>query len=129
MYRRLEARGELRGGRFVEGFSGEQFALPEALASLRVLNRQNTDKKYTVLSAVDPLNLMGVLTPGEKLTRSSHNRVVFQDGSPVAYLEKGELQLLIKAEPSQALAFRSLLNRQSTYPRAQRHTLKLASPS
>src|SRR5213076_931073 len=65
VYRRLEARGEIRGGRFVHGLSGEQFALPEAVQRLRELRRTSPDGKVVVLSAADPLNLIGILTTAE----------------------------------------------------------------
>ena len=64
VYRRLEARGEIRGGRFVAGFSGEQFALPEAVATLREARRKPASDALVSLSGADPLNLVGILTPG-----------------------------------------------------------------
>src|SRR5262249_19200691 len=67
VYRRLESRGEIRGGRFVAGFTGEQFALAEAIGTLREVRRQSTEKEWTVVSGADPLNLAGILTPGPKL--------------------------------------------------------------
>ena len=62
--RRLEARGEIRGGRFVAGFSGEQYAAPEAIALLREARRKPQEAHYLSLSGADPLNLVGILTPG-----------------------------------------------------------------
>jgi ATP-dependent Lhr-like helicase len=67
VYRRLEARGEIRGGRFVAGFSGEQFALPEAVGKLRDVRRQAATGALVSLSGADPLNFAGILTPGPKL--------------------------------------------------------------
>ena len=67
VYRRLESRGEVRGGRFVAGFSGEQFALPEAIGMLRATRRQPTADQWVSVSGADPLNLVGILTPGPKL--------------------------------------------------------------
>ena len=64
IYRRLEARGEIRGGRFVDGFVGEQFALPEALERLRAMRRDSSHQEAVIVSAADPLNLIGVITPG-----------------------------------------------------------------
>jgi ATP-dependent Lhr-like helicase len=66
-WRRLEARGELRGGRFVQGFSGEQYALPEAVASLREFRNRERSGDLVTLSAADPLNLAGIVTPGRRV--------------------------------------------------------------
>ncbi|ESS73125.1 putative ATP-dependent helicase Lhr [Methyloglobulus morosus KoM1] len=85
IYRRLEARGELRGGRFVEGFSGEQFALPEAVNALNAIRKQEKTAELTVLSTADPLNLSGLITPGERIASLSGNRLVYRDGVPVAH--------------------------------------------
>ena len=84
--RRLEARGDLRGGRFVAGFSGEQFALPEAVETLRRVRRAPADGAVVTLSAADPLNLTGILTPGERVPATSSARIAFRDGIPVATL-------------------------------------------
>ena len=80
--RRLEARGELRGGRFVEGVSGEQFALPEAAALLQ--KQQGRELPSVVISATDPLNLIGILQPGERVPALRGNRILFKNGLPVA---------------------------------------------
>ncbi|MFN8547706.1 MAG: DEAD/DEAH box helicase [Candidatus Eisenbacteria bacterium] len=80
--RRREARGEVRGGRFVLGFHGEQYALPEAIAALRAVRRQERKGESIELSAVDPLNLAGNLTPGAKIAAVSRRRVRFVDGLP-----------------------------------------------
>ena len=69
VYRRLESRGEVRGGRFVAGFSGEQFALPEAIGMLRATRRQEATDHWVSVSGADPLNLVGILTPGAEATR------------------------------------------------------------
>ena len=89
--RRLEARGEIRGGRFVVGFVGEQFALPEAVQMLRNVKNTMPDGKPVVISACDPLNVVGILTPGEKVPAVLGNKVVFQDGIPVCSLEAGQI--------------------------------------
>jgi ATP-dependent helicase Lhr and Lhr-like helicase len=94
VYRRLEARGEIRGGRFVAGFSGEQYALPEAIGLLREMRRRAPSEQWISLSAADPLNLIGILTPGPRLTALTDNRVVYQDGVPVATLSGGKVQFL-----------------------------------
>jgi ATP-dependent helicase Lhr and Lhr-like helicase len=94
VYRRLEARGEIRGGRFVAGFSGEQFALPEAVGLLREIRRKPASGEWLSLSGADPLNLVGILTPGPKLAALTSNRVLFRDGMPVALFAGGEVQFL-----------------------------------
>ena len=87
--RRLEARGEIRGGRFVSSFMGEQFALPEAVDTLRKVKGAAATGQLAAVSACDPLNLAGILTPGEKVPGIPGNMVVFRDGVPVGSLEKG----------------------------------------
>jgi ATP-dependent helicase Lhr and Lhr-like helicase len=98
VYRRLEARGEIRGGRFVAGFSGEQFALPDAVGLLREIRRRPSSGQWVSLSAADPLNLIGVLTPGQRLTALTANRVVYRDGLPMAALSAGKAQFLAEIE-------------------------------
>jgi ATP-dependent Lhr-like helicase len=83
MYRRLEMRGEIRGGRLVAGFVGEQFALPEALESLRATRKDQTREQVVRLSACDPLNLGGILTPGERVPATLSNTVTLRDGVPL----------------------------------------------
>jgi ATP-dependent Lhr-like helicase len=91
IYRRLEARGEIRGGYFVNGVSGEQFALPEAVGLLRSLRRTRPSGEWIALSAADPLNLAGILTPGPRVTAVASNRILLRDGLPVAALEAGKI--------------------------------------
>ena len=92
--RRMEDRGEVLGGRFVDGFSGEQFALPEAVGLLRNLANERNAGALHVISAVDPLNLGGILTPGVKTPARASNRVLLKDGIPVARLLGDDLELL-----------------------------------
>ena len=87
--RRLEARGEIRGGRFVSGFVGEQFALPEAVEALRSARTQGPIGELIVVSACDPLNVVGTLTPGQRVPAVLGNKIVFKDGVPVCSLESG----------------------------------------
>jgi ATP-dependent Lhr-like helicase len=94
VYRRLEARGEIRGGRFVAGFSGEQYALPEAIGLLRETRRKPAADEWISLSGADPLNLAGILTPGPRLAALTGNRILFRDGLPVATLASGKLEFL-----------------------------------
>jgi ATP-dependent Lhr-like helicase len=81
---RMEARGEIRGGRFVAGLAGEQFALPEAIPLLREVRRRPMEGALVRISAADPLNLCGTLLPGEKVPALAGNRILFRDGIPVA---------------------------------------------
>jgi len=99
--RRLEARGEIRGGRFVAGFSGEQFATPEAIGSLRDVRRKPLTDAYVSISAADPLNLVGILTPGPRLASLAGNRLLFKDGLPVATLAAGEIRYLEQLLPKE----------------------------
>ena len=95
--RRLEARGEIRGGRFVTGFIGEQFALPEAVDALRRWRNREPDDRIVIVSACDPLNLAGVLTPGPRVPSVPGNRVAYRNGVPVAAMEGGEFVALASA--------------------------------
>jgi len=94
VYRRLEARGEIRGGRFVAGFSGEQFALSDAVGMLREVRRKPPSDDWISLSGADPLNLAGILTPGTKLAALTGNRLLYRGGLPIALLAGGEVQFL-----------------------------------
>jgi ATP-dependent Lhr-like helicase len=109
--RRMEARGELRGGRFVSGMSGEQFALPEAVGSLRELQRRDPDGSLYLLSAVDPLNLAGIITPGERLAAQPANRVLYRDGVPVALAAGGEPRFLQELDAESLFSAREMLAR------------------
>jgi ATP-dependent Lhr-like helicase len=100
VYRRLEGRGEIRGGRFVAGFSGEQFALPEAVAQLREIRRTPNSGEWLSVSGADPLNLIGILTPGPKLAALSANRLLYRDGVPVALFAGGDVQFLESFAPA-----------------------------
>ena len=97
IYRRWEARGEIRGGYFVGGISGEQFALPEAIGSLRSIRKVPLKGELITLSAADPLNLQGILTPGPRIAALTANRILFRDGLPIAGLEAGEVRKLADA--------------------------------
>ena len=99
VYRKLEARGEIRGGRFVSGFSGEQFALPGAVACLRAVRRRAPDERFVSISGADPLNFAGILTQGPKLAALAGNRVLYRDGIPIAFLEGDNARFLEPVEP------------------------------
>src|SRR5204863_1115711 len=79
VYRRLEARGEIRGGHFVTGVSGEQFALPEAIGLLRSLRKIKPAHELVTISAADPLNLAGILTSGPRVAAIAANRMLLRD--------------------------------------------------
>ncbi len=109
VYRRLELRGEIRGGRFVSGFVGEQFAMPDAVSALRETHRAPATGVMEVISASDPLNLIGIVTPGERVPSQLGNRIVFRDGVPVASLEKGRVVNRANADPGTITAAANLL--------------------
>jgi ATP-dependent Lhr-like helicase len=84
-YRKMEWRGEMRGGRFVEGFTGEQFALPEAVEALRAVRRDPTAGAQDLrLSPADPLNLVGIVLPGDRISSHTSQPIVFRDGVQVS---------------------------------------------
>jgi len=91
VYRRLEARGEIRGGRFVSGFVGEQFALPEAVDRLRESRRALRGTGMLMIAAADPLNLIGIVTPGGRVSPYSNQVIAYQDGGPVSVGLLGEI--------------------------------------
>jgi len=99
-YRRWEARGEIRGGYFLAGISGEQFALPEAIGLLLSIRKAPPNGELITLSAADPLNLQGILTPGPRIAALTASRILFRDGLPVAALEAGEIRKISGAPVS-----------------------------
>jgi ATP-dependent Lhr-like helicase len=101
IYRRWEARGEIRGGYFVGGISGEQFALPEAIGLLRSIRKKSPNGELITLSAADALNLQGILTPGPRIPAFTANRILFRDALPIAALEAGEVRKLSDAPVSE----------------------------
>ena len=139
MYHRLEARGEIRGGRFVAGISGEQFALPEAVGMLRSIRRTRTSteelfrggqqpnapaipgldvnqESLISISAADPLNLAGIITPGGRITAHTSNRILYRDGVPVASLEAGETRFLAELSRTMEWKAKAALLRKPTPP-------------
>ncbi|HJS78499.1 MAG TPA: DEAD/DEAH box helicase [Burkholderiales bacterium] len=98
VYRRLEACGEIRGGRFVGGFGGEQFAAPDAVGRLRAVRKMEKAGELIVLGAADPLNLVGILTPEARVAGIHRNRVLFRDGLPIAAAEGGQLRRLADSD-------------------------------
>ncbi|MDQ3269564.1 MAG: ATP-dependent DNA helicase, partial [Pseudomonadota bacterium] len=122
VYHRLEARGEIRGGRFIAGMSGEQFALPEAIGALRQVRRRAHDGTLLGLSGVDPLNLLGTVLPGAKLPRVLGTRFVLRDGLPLATLVAGKMEFVATLSPQEQRATRKVLLRE------REGVLPLASP-
>ncbi len=148
IYHRLEARGEIRGGRFVAGISGEQFALPEAVAMLRAIRRARTGamdfgfrsaaviesapgslavgapgsmptgtaEDMISVSAADPLNVVGIITPGSRVTAFTSNRILFNSGEPTAVMESGETKFLVELTRSMEWKAKAALMRKATPP-------------
>ena len=113
VYHRLEARGEIRGGRFVAGYSGEQFALPEAIPLLREVRRREKTASLVCISGVDPLNLCGTLLPGDKVPAVPGNRILFKEGLPVANVVAGKINYLSPPGAERELLHARLVGRRA----------------
>jgi ATP-dependent Lhr-like helicase len=114
--RRLELQGIVRGGRFVSGVGGEQFAYSETVGDLRKLNNASSTKNklaYHCLSATDPLNLLNLLLPNRKLSRIASNRVLYQGGVPIAVLESGDVRYLRETADDKKWEIQQLLMKRS----------------
>ncbi|MDR2876605.1 MAG: DEAD/DEAH box helicase [Chromatiales bacterium] len=122
-YRRLEARGEIRGGRFVDGFSGEQYALPEAVSALRDIRRKPDSEHgdFISLSAADPLNLTGIITPGERVSAQTANRVLYRDGVPVAHQTGSDVRYLENPPAEREWEWRTALLRAEDKETGEHH--------
>src|SRR6185312_9763555 len=118
VYRRLEARGEIRGGRFVEGLVGEQFALPEAIAPLRAIRQRADDDELVCVSGSDPLNLVGTVLVGDKVPALAGSRVLYRDGMPIAALVGGKPVALIELSAAEWQRARAVLLRHPSAPDA-----------
>jgi ATP-dependent Lhr-like helicase len=116
VYRLLEARGEIRGGRFVTGPTGEQYALPEAVSGLRATRKKPKAGRLVSVSAADPLNLMGIVLPGSRVPALAGNRILYKDGVPIAVQIAGEARFLEQLEPGQEWEARNALIRQPVAP-------------
>jgi ATP-dependent Lhr-like helicase len=114
-FRRLEARGEIRGGRFVQGFSGEQFALPEALTLLRERGRKPAADELITISSADPLNLTGIITPGRRIAVQPGHRILYRDGKPIASKQGGEIVIDDAVSQHEHWRIKNLLTR--NYPK------------
>ncbi|MBK7191535.1 MAG: DEAD/DEAH box helicase [Myxococcales bacterium] len=121
--RRLEARGEIRGGRFVTGFVGEQFALPEALDELRAVRTPPIGRELVKVAATDPLNLVGIVTPGPRVPAVIGNAVLWCDGVPLASLEAGAVVVRM------TLPAGARVDDDLTYHEAPRRSVPAAQPS
>ena len=113
VYHRLEARGEIRGGRFVEGLVGEQFALPEAIARLRAVRQQEPQGDLVLVSGSDPLNLVGTVLAGNKLPALVGTRVLYEDGVAVAAWVASKPQWLVESTTEQQQHWRNALLRRA----------------
>jgi ATP-dependent Lhr-like helicase len=96
--------------------TGEQFALPEAVVSLRTVRRETGTGMLVGISAADPLNLMGIVTPGERIAALARNRILFEDGVPIAVLESGETRFLKEVGQEEQHVVKSALVRRSVSP-------------
>jgi ATP-dependent Lhr-like helicase len=117
--RRLEARGEIRGGRFIGGFSGEQFATADAVHLLRSMRRTQPDGTMLSVSAADPLNMLGILVPGPRLSPAASNRLLYRDGVPIAVLEAKEIRYLIEMDTAEQWQARNALLRRRIPPKVR----------
>ncbi|MFK2902545.1 DEAD/DEAH box helicase [Dyella ginsengisoli] len=118
VYQRLEARGEIRGGRFVDGLVGEQFALPEAIPALRAVQKHPLDGQHVIVNGCDPLNLVGTTLAGDRLPAVASTRILFEDGIAVAARVAGKLQWLVEGDADQQQRWRAALSIQGPASRA-----------
>jgi ATP-dependent Lhr-like helicase len=115
--RLMELRGEVRGGRFVDGVWGEQFALPEAVARLRETRRSHKNGTLVSISAADPLNLTGIITPGRRVPSHYKNRILYRDGVPAAVKEGEEIRPLSKFDGEEEWSIKTALVKRSFSPK------------
>ncbi len=128
-YRRLEARGEIRGGRFVAGMSGEQFALPGAVTRLRAIRRSERTGSLVSISAADPLNLTGIVTPGERVPALAGNRILYEDGIPVMALVAGQVKPIGDTDSDRVAELTGALIRRSLAPALRAHFAMSGTPA
>jgi ATP-dependent helicase Lhr and Lhr-like helicase len=115
VFQRLEARGEIRGGRFVAGLSGEQFALPDAIGQLRSVRQREPDGTEVCLSGADPLNLIGNVIAGAKVPALTGSRILYRDGLPIASIVGGNFSALETMDSGAEWAARTKLLRDTEY--------------
>jgi ATP-dependent Lhr-like helicase len=119
VFHRLEARGEIRGGRFIDGLVGEQFALPEALPALRQIRHREHDGEIVCIAGTDPLNLVGTIIAGAaKVPAVLGTRIAIRDGMPLAAMIAGKFVTLMPLEGDDEREARSALQRHATFPTA-----------
>ena len=111
VYHRLEARGEIRGGRFIAGLAGEQFALSEAIGLLRQVRQRAHDGALICVSGADPLNLIGSIVSGARVPSLTGARILYRDGQPIATMAGREIALLEEMSPADAAKARNALLR------------------
>lgn len=99
IYRKLELRGEIRGGRFVDRVAGEQYALPETVDHLRRIRDEGPQNQWAVISAADPLNLTGILNDGPRVTTGTANQILLKDAKVVAVLAGNEIEFFEDVSP------------------------------
>ena len=124
----FERRFFLGGGRFVAALGGEQFALTEAVEMLRRVRRERRADEWVVLSAADPLNLAGVLTPGGRVPAVHSHRLLYRDGVPVASLTAGGLEWLESLDTAGKHRAESLLSAPRSNSRRRPHRDPQVSP-
>ena len=116
VYRRLEARGEIRGGRFVGGFSGEQYALPEAIGLLRSTRREQGGDELIAVSGADPLNFVGILTPDQAVPAITSNRILYRDGVPIVVKDGDGERFLVDVPAEERDILRGAMMRRRPAP-------------
>jgi len=112
--RKMELRGLIRGGRFVAGVGGEQFSFPETVDALRKYKKQKDNSGepvYHSISACDPLNLINLILPSQKLSKLSKNRVLYEDGVPIAVLDSGKVRFIKKIDENQHWPLQQVLTK------------------
>jgi ATP-dependent Lhr-like helicase len=110
-FRRLEARGEIRGGRFVQGFAGEHFALPEAVSLMREVRKRRDEDRMITISSADPLNLTGIVTPGKRIVAQAGHRILYKNGKPIAIRQGSDITIDDAVPTSEHWHIRNLLTR------------------
>ncbi|HYQ73330.1 MAG TPA: hypothetical protein VET88_15580, partial [Gammaproteobacteria bacterium] len=102
---------EIRGGRFVQGFAGEHFALPEAVSLMRDIRNKPGAGQMITISCADPLNLTGIITPGKRVTAQPGHRILYRDGVPIAVNQGGEITIDAAVPDNEHWQIRNLLTR------------------
>ena len=125
--RRMEDRGEIRGGRFVDGW-GEQYALPEAVTVIRSLKRKQPQGELVSVSACDPVNLVGIITPGKRIPAIPGNRILFRDGEPIARYEGKTVQFEKKLDNETAWQMQKILVRKRVPPKLREYLGNITLP-